>query len=249
MLNQLASLAKFAGGSGKAPQNFTNLMQLAGTLNIKDGVAATDNLKAVIDGGTLGANGIANLVDQTLNMHVTAVLNKDYSQKVGGTGIGGYMNTALANKAGELVIPVIVTGSFSKPVFAPDVEKVAKMKLENLLPTSSNPTQMTTGILGALVGKNGQQGGTQNGVKGILGALAGQQRQQQQQNGTNAPPEQGANPAPQPGANPAQPGQAQQQPQSPQDQVMGLLNQLGKKKKPNGQNQPNSAPPVSEPPK
>ena len=255
ILNQLASVAKFAGGSGKAPQNFTNLMQLAETLNVKDGVASTDNLKAVIDGGTLGANGIMNLVDQTLNMHVTAVLNKDYSQKVGGTGIGGYMNTALANKAGELVIPVIVTGSFSKPNFAPDLEKVAKMKLENLLPTSGNPTQMTTGILGAVLGKNGQPGGAQNGVKGILGTLAGQQQQQQpQQNGANAPqgtnpapdtnqaPEQGAN-APQGQPNPAQPGQAQQQPQSPQDQVIGLLNQLGKKKKPNNQTPPNNEPP------
>jgi uncharacterized protein involved in outer membrane biogenesis len=263
ILNQLASVAKFAGAGVTAPQNFTNLMQLAGTLNVKDGVASTDNLKAVIDGGTLGANGIMNLVDQTLNMHMTAVLNKDYSQKVGGTGIGGYMNTALANKAGELVIPVIVTGSFSKPNFAPDVEKVAKMKLENLLPTSSNPTQMTTGILGAVLGKNGQPGGAQNGVKGILGALAGQQ--QQQQTGANAPPEQGAtppqeqsatpapqpdaNPAQQPGNNPAQPGQAQQQPQSTQDQVIGLLNKLGKKKKPNDQQQPNTPPPNNEPPK
>jgi AsmA protein len=241
LLNQLASVGKFVGGSGKPPQNFTNLLQLAGALNVKNGVASTDNLKAIVDGGTLGADGIMNLVDQTLNMHVTAVLNKDYSQKVGGTGIGGFMNTALANKAGELVIPVIVTGSFSKPVFTPDVQKVAKMKLENLLPTSSNPSQMTSGILGALVGKNGQQGGAQNGVKGILGALAGQQ--QPQQNNNNAAQGQGANPA--------QPNQTQQQPQqqSPQDQVVDLLNQLGKKKKPNDQQQPNTPPPNSEPPK
>lgn len=232
MLNELASVGKFVAGSGKPAQNFTNLVQLAGTLNIKNGVASTNNLKAVIDGGTLGADGIMNLVDQTLNMHLTAVLDKAYSQKVGGTGIGGFMNTALANKAGELVIPVIVTGSFSKPVFAPDVEKVAQMKLNNLLPTSSNPTQMTSGILGALVGKNGQPGGAQNGVKGILGALGGQQ---QQPNGSNAPQAQ----------NPAQPAQTQpqQQPQSPQNQVMDMLNQLGKKKKPNDQAQPNTAPP------
>lgn len=231
MLNELASVGKFLGGSGKPAQNFTNLVQLAGTLNIKNGVASTNNLKAVIDGGTLGADGIMNLVDQTLNMHLTAVLDKAYSQKVGGTGIGGFMNTALANKAGELVIPVIVTGSFSKPVFAPDVEKVAQMKLNNLLPTSSNPTQMTSGILGALVGKNGQPGGAQNGVKGILGALGGQQ---QQPNGNNATQ----------GQTPAQPNQTQQQQtQSPQNQVLDMLNQLGKKKKPNDQAQPNTSQP------
>jgi hypothetical protein len=230
MLNQLGSVGKFVGGSGKPAQNFTNLVQLAGTLNIKNGVASTNNLKAVIDGGTLGADGMMNLVDQTLNMHLTAVLDKAYSQKVGGTGIGGFMNTALANKSGELVIPVIVTGSFSKPVFAPDVEKVAQMKLNNLLPTSSNPTQMTSGILGALVGKNGQPGGAQNGVKGILGALGGQQ----QPSGNNATQ----------GQAPAQPNQTQQQQQqqSPQNQVMDILNQLGKKKK-TDQAQPNTAPP------
>ena len=232
ILNELASVGKFLGGSGKPAQNFTNLVQLAGMLNIKNGVASTNNLKAVIDGGTLGADGIMSLVDQTLNMHVTAVLDKAYSQKVGGTGIGGFMNTALANKAGELVIPVIVTGSFSKPVFAPDVQKLAQMKLNNLLPTSSNPTQMTSGILGALVGKNGQPAGGQNAVKGILGTLSGQQ---QQPNGTNAAQ----------GQTPAQPAQAQpqQQQQSPQNQVMDLLNQLGKKKKPNDQAQPNTGQP------
>ena len=70
-------------------------------------------------------------------MHVNAVLGKDLSQKVGGTGIGGFMNTALANKNGELVIPVIVTGNLNHPVIAPDVEKLAQMKLNNLLPTSA----------------------------------------------------------------------------------------------------------------
>ena len=54
-----------------------------------------------------------NLADQSLNLHVTAVLNKALSQNVGGTKVGGFMNTALANNQGELVIPVIVTGTFS----------------------------------------------------------------------------------------------------------------------------------------
>ena len=52
-------------------------------------------------------------------MHVTAVLSKGFSQSVGGTGVGGYLNTALANKNGELVIPVILTGSMNHPRFRP----------------------------------------------------------------------------------------------------------------------------------
>src|SRR5207248_3554033 len=71
------------------------------------GIAQTNNLKALIDGGTLAAAGLVNLADQSLNMHVTAVLSKALSQQVGGSQIGGFMNTALANNQGELVLPEI----------------------------------------------------------------------------------------------------------------------------------------------
>ena len=50
----------------------------------------------------IAAKGIANLATEALDMHVTAVLSKEYSQTVGGTGVGGYLSTALANAKGEL---------------------------------------------------------------------------------------------------------------------------------------------------
>ncbi len=125
---------------------------------MKNGLAQTNNLKAVIDGGTMAAAGLINLADQSLNLHVTAVLNKALSQQVGGTQVGGFMNTALANNQGELVLPVIVTGTFQHPQVAPDVQQIAKMKLDNLLPTSKNPGQLTTGILGAILGNKNQNG-------------------------------------------------------------------------------------------
>jgi hypothetical protein len=96
-------------------------------------------------------------------MHMTAVLNKSYSQSVGGTGVGGYLNTALANKQGELVLPVLLTGSMNHPVVAPDVQKLAQMKLNNILPNAA-------GMLG---GKNA------GGVGGIVGGLLGGGQQQQ----------------------------------------------------------------------
>jgi hypothetical protein len=138
-------------------------------------------------------------------MHMNAVLNKDYSQKVGGTSIGGFMNTALANRNGELVIPVIVTGSMNHPMIAPDVQKIAQMRLQNILPTSGNPAALTSGLSGIL-GKGGQQGNS--GVQGLLGALGGQQQQQQGQQQNNA--------------------QQQQQQQNPVNDIIGLF---GKKKK------------------
>lgn len=206
LLHELASVGKFVGNGFGPPKNFTDLFQLTGNFDVKNGLAQTNNLKAVIDGGTLAAAGLVNLADQSLNLHVTAVLNKAISQQVGGTQVGGFMNTALANNQGELVVPVIITGTFQHPQVSPDVQQIAKMKLDNLLPTSKNPGQLTTGILGALLGnknQNGAAGGTsrpKGGISGILGAIGGQQQQQNQQQ--PASPAIGSNQGQQPQATP-----------------------------------------------
>jgi hypothetical protein len=102
------------------------------------------------------------------------------------------MNTALANNNGELVIPVIVTGTLNKPIIAPDVQQLAQMKLKGLLPTSGNPGQLIGGLLG---GGNGQQGGAAGGVSGLIGALGGKKQQQQQPNGNQQQPQQQQQPA------------------------------------------------------
>jgi hypothetical protein len=212
LLHELAAVGKFVGTNFAAAKGFTNVAQLTGDFNVKNGVAQTNNLKAVIDGGTLAAAGLINLADQSLNLHMTAVLNKALSSQVGGTQIGGFMNTALANNQGELVLPVIVTGTFQHPQVAPDLQQVAQMKLKNLLPTTKNPGQLTQGILGAILGnKNqggaaGQQGGqSKGGLGGILGAISGQQQQQNQQQPQSNPAvgnnqgQQQATPTPTPG--------------------------------------------------
>src|SRR5260221_5202236 len=59
--------------------------------------------KATVDGGTIADNGLVNLADHSLNLRVTAVLNKTLSLQVGGSQIGGFMHTALANGQNELV--------------------------------------------------------------------------------------------------------------------------------------------------
>jgi uncharacterized protein involved in outer membrane biogenesis len=223
MLNQLATVGKFLGSPLTAPKGFTNMAQLSGNFDVKNGVAQTNNLKAVIDGGTLAATGLVNLADQSLNMHVTAVLQKAISQQVGGTGIGGYMNTALANNQGELVLPVILTGTFQHPQVAPDVQQLAQMKLKNLLPTSKNPGALSSGIVGAIMGKN-QPGGAATGAQqqggglgGIVGAITGKQQTQQNQQ------QQPANPAV--GNNSGQ----QQQQDNPLGNALGQI--LNRKKK------------------
>ena len=171
--HQLATIAGFA----KTDQGFTNISRMTGNIAVTNGVARTNDLQALLDIGNIGATGTANLVTQALNLSVSAVLSKAMSQQVGGTGIGGYMNTALANNQGEIVIPVLVTGTFKNPRFAPDLQKLAQMKLKGLVPNFNNPGGAASGILGNLLGQKGnqtqqpqqQQQQQQNGVQQILG--------------------------------------------------------------------------------
>jgi AsmA protein len=154
-------------GSGKAAQKdqgFTNVLKMTGAILVKNGIAQTNNLQAALDIGNVGAIGTADLASQTLNMQVKA-----FSQQVGSGGVGSIMNAALANSQGELVIPATVTGTFQKPRFAPDVQKMAQMKLKGLLPTGANPLGS---LLGGLTGQKGQQpaaGQQQNPVNQIMG--------------------------------------------------------------------------------
>jgi AsmA protein len=167
---ELAKIGKFGGVSSKG---YTAISQMTGTFNVHNGVAQTNDLKAALDIGTMAATGTMNLVNQGINMHVTTVLNKGFSQSVGGTGVGGYLNTALANKNGELVIPVLLTGNMQHPMVAPDVEQIAQMRLKDALPTAA-------GVLG---GKGGSVGG-------VLGGLLGGQQGQPQQQGKGQPQQQ-----------------------------------------------------------
>jgi len=167
--SELAKIGKFGGGGSKG---YTAISQMTGTFNVSNGVAQTNDLKGALDIGTMAATGTMNLVTEGLDMHVTAVLGKGFSQSVGGTGVGGYLNTALANKNGELVLPVLITGSMEHPIVAPDVQQIAKMKLNNLLPTAGGLLSGKGGNLGSLVG--GLLGGQQT-------QQAGKPTQQQKQ--------------------------------------------------------------------
>jgi len=177
---KLGAIGKFSGVSAVS-NGATHVSQLSGDFDLKNGVATTNDLKALTDAGTVAATGTISLVDQSLNMNATAVLSKTSSQQVGGNAIGGLMTTAMANKDGEIVVPVLVTGTIPAPRVAPDLNSMAKLRAGNLLPSFSNPGQLTQGVLGKL-------GGGTNG--GIMGAISGKTQpgaaasNQQQQNGS-----------------------------------------------------------------
>jgi AsmA protein len=177
--HELASIGQFLNSaqSLQKDQGFTNILKMTGNVVVRNGIAQTNNLQALLDVANVGITGNANLVSQALNLDVTAVLSKGFSQQVGGTGIGGYMNTALANNQGEIVIPARVTGTLQHPVFGPNVQKIAQMKLKGLMPSTDNPLGGASGILGNLLGQKtanpnqGQQPNTQqqlNPVNQIL---------------------------------------------------------------------------------
>ena len=154
--HEVASIGGFVKG-GDTDKGYTNISKVTGNIVIKNGIAQTSDLQALLDLGKVGVTGTANLADQTLNLHVVTVMSKDSTQKAGGTGVGGYMQSALANNQGELVVPAVVTGTFQKPRFAPDLQQVARMKLNGLVPNFDNPSAAVSGVLGKLLGqKTGQ---------------------------------------------------------------------------------------------
>ena len=90
---------------------------------------------------------MVNLAEQAVNLHITVVLNNSVSEQAGGSQIGGFMNTALVNSQHELVMPVIVNGTLQHPQVAPDSEQIAQMKSRKLLPTTSDPSELTSGLV------------------------------------------------------------------------------------------------------
>jgi len=195
--HELAAIAGFLGKTAPTSKGVTDILKMTGDIGVKSGIAQTNNLQAVLDIGTIVLAGTADLAPQTLNMRANAVLNKDFTQKVGGTNVGGYLQTALANNQGEMVIPVIITGTFQNPKFQPDVQQVAQMRLKGVLPSAANPAGGVSGILGGLLGPKGQaqaakpgqpgpvaqpaqQNPTQDAVQQVIG-LFGKKKQQQQQ--------------------------------------------------------------------
>ena len=173
ILDEIGKVGKFLGVAGQSGSD-TAIKKLAGTLIVKNGVASTNNLVAALNEGSLSANGIVNLVDRGIDMRVNAVLANAVSNTVGGTKIGGFLNTALANNKGELVIPVRVTGSLAKPTFTPDTEAIAQMKLNSLLPTASDPTKLSAALSERISGK----GGAAKAIGEILGGGPQQQKGQ-----------------------------------------------------------------------
>jgi hypothetical protein len=149
--SELSRIGGFLKSSGSG-KGVTEVLKLTGNIIVKNGIAETTDLQASLNEGTLAAVGRSNLADESLDLRGTAVISKAVSDKAGGTGVTGYLKTALANDKGELVIPVMISGTFSKPIFAPDSQALLKMQRDRLLPGLDNPASALSGLLGGLTG-------------------------------------------------------------------------------------------------
>ena len=191
---QLASIAGFlnAGSASQSAQGITDILKLTGNILVRNGIAQTSDLQAQLDIGNIGIAGTADLASEALNLRATAVLSQGVSQKVGGQNIGGFMKTALANNKGELVVPALITGTFSNPRFSPDIQQLAQMKLKGLVPNINNPASVAgalQNLLGGMKAPAGQQPSQdqqqndqtqqQNPLQEALGGLFGKKKQQQ----------------------------------------------------------------------
>lgn len=166
LMNELATVGRFVGMTTKSPQ-FTDLLGLTGDVLVRNGVATSENLLLQMTGGSLAAAGVVNLVDESLNLRLTAVLARETSQRAGGSKIGGYLTTALINNQGEIVIPAVLTGTLAKPRFAPDAARFAEMKLKSAVPSAASALDLvkgkTTGkaVLESILGKTGEKASPQ----------------------------------------------------------------------------------------
>ncbi len=152
LLHEIARVGKFLGYTEDREQS-TNFVKMAGNVRVENGVASTDDLKLELPYGAVTAAGIIGLADSSTKLNLTAVLSKEHSSKFGGNRVGGWMSTVLGNPQGEIVMPLLVNGKLPRPRFLPDPERFAKLKLDQLLPTTRGASSVIGTVLGSITGK------------------------------------------------------------------------------------------------
>jgi AsmA protein len=174
-IHELATLGGF--GSGVTQQNATDIVHVIGQIIVKNGIAQTDGLKLQVASGNLMASGNADLAAETLNMKLAAIFAKEFSDKVGATRGGGALNTAFTNSNGEIVLPAIVTGTFNKPKFAPDLKAVVDLQKQKYLSKEGalDTVSKALGAFGKKTDSPDQPADKKpSGLKGLLDVLGNQ---------------------------------------------------------------------------
>ena len=167
ILSEVSKVGKLLNAAGSdSASGGTALKKFAGTLNILNGVATTQNLTGELSQGTLVAKGTLNLVSQDVNMHLTASLGSGGGSQASG---GGLLNAVMGGKGG-LMVPVLITGNMAHPTVTPDAEELAKLKLTNL--AGKSPVGgLLNGILGGQSPADAKTKKPANPLGGLLDQL------------------------------------------------------------------------------
>ena len=166
ILGEVNKVGKLLGGGQDPAKDGTTLKKFAGTLNILNGVASTQNLTGELSQGTMVAKGTLNLVSQDVNMHLTASLGGGSASQASG---GGLLNAVMGGKGG-LMLPVLITGNMAHPTVTPDAEELAKLKLTNL--AGKSPVGgLLNGVLGGQSPADGKTKKPSNPLGGLLDQL------------------------------------------------------------------------------
>ena len=142
MLSELNTLARFLKPVSTNTAN-TPFLGMKGTFQINNGAAETQDLRLELNRAAALITGSLNLADQTLDLRMLTTLNKQFSEEVGGSRIGGFLSAAMASPQGELLIPSLIRGTFAKPLLSPDAATLGKLKL-------SQPQNIQQGVQGVL---------------------------------------------------------------------------------------------------
>lgn len=114
--------------------NQTDFNTFSGSGTFKNGVFNNSDLSIQSPDVQISGQGSANLVNQTLNYHLLATpLHENAPVAIN--------HKLLAKPVGKLQIPLLITGTFSKPKITPDLEAIAGSLLKHgleLLPSDDS---------------------------------------------------------------------------------------------------------------
>lgn len=143
LTNELSRIGQFLGFNPSST-NITQFLGITGELDLKNGLATTQDLKLNLSNLSASLSGTMNLADQTLNLKLLSVLDRRFSDQVGGNKVGGILTAALATPSGNLLIPATIRGTFAKPLIAPDPGELARLKVQSFNPR--DPNQMRESV-------------------------------------------------------------------------------------------------------
>jgi AsmA protein len=114
----------FAGKGGKQPR--TDFSEFQVPFTIINGIVQTEKTKMASSLFNIQAKGKADLLNETLDFRIvpTVVTTRKEDKE--------------AMKRSEVMIPVLVGGSFSSPKFRPDLKGIAEKELEEKVFQSSD---------------------------------------------------------------------------------------------------------------